>query len=233
MHKLSIQQPEGSLHHDTTFARVKHWMYRGQRPNWIARIANRAWAIVAAWGIASHDIVTLEVTGRTSGRIISLPVVLVVVGGERHLVAMLGDNSQWVHNVRAAGGRAVLRSGGREAVHLEELPADRRALILKAYLQRADGARPHMAIDKDAPLAEFEKIAASFPTFRVTRSDRPLKRASTGTSPVTFFVLTFALSSPFWLLGALTRRQFLPGIPIRTLPRTPCEGQQRRHADWC
>src|SRR5919202_2440056 len=100
MHKLSIQQPEGSLHHDTTFARVKHWMYRGQRPNWIARVANRAWAIVAAWGIAPHDIVTLEVAGRKSGRIISLPVVLVVVGGERHLVSMLGDNSQWVHNVR-------------------------------------------------------------------------------------------------------------------------------------
>jgi hypothetical protein len=38
---------------------------------------------------------------------------------------------------------------------------------LKAYLQRAPGARPHIAIDQDAPLREFEKIAARVPVFRV------------------------------------------------------------------
>jgi membrane protease YdiL (CAAX protease family) len=32
-----------------------------------------------------------------------------------------------------------------------------------------------------------------------------------------FFVLTFTLSSPFWLLGALTDRQFLPGVPVSSL----------------
>ena len=71
-------------------------------------------------------------------------------------------------NVRAAGGKAVLRQGGREEVRLEELPVAQRAPILKAYLQAAPGARPHVPVDKDAPLAEFEKIAAEFPVFRVT-----------------------------------------------------------------
>ena len=80
---------------------------------------------------------------------------------------MLGESGQWVRNVRAAGGRAVLRSGGREEVQLEEVPTGQRAPILKAYLQRAPGARPHVPVDKDAPLAEFEKIAAAFPVFRV------------------------------------------------------------------
>ncbi len=74
---------------------------------------------------------------------------------------------KWVRNVRASGGKAVLRSGGREDVRLEEIPADQRAPILKAYLQTAAGARPHVPVDKDAPLAEFEKIAATIPVFRL------------------------------------------------------------------
>ena len=143
------------------------WLYRGQRPNWIARILNRATAAVASSGVTANYMETLEVTGRKSGRTFSLPVVLAVVDGQRYLVSMLGENVQWVHNVRAAGGRAVLRSGGREEVQLEEVPADQRAPILKAYLQRAPGARPHVPVNKDAPLAEFEKIAASFPVFRL------------------------------------------------------------------
>jgi hypothetical protein len=170
MHKPFIKQTEAAGNNDTTFARVKRWMYRGQRPNWIARIANRAWAIGAARGLTRDDVVTLEVIGRTSGRVISFPLVIAVVDGERYLVSMLGDTTQWVKNVRAAGGRAVLRSGSREVVQLEELPVDRRAPILKAYLQRAEGARPHIPVDKDAPIAAFETIAAAFPVFHVITS---------------------------------------------------------------
>src|SRR6184192_1908612 len=145
-----------------TLSDFKRWLYRGQRPNWIARILNRAWAAVGSSGIASNYLVTLEVTGRKSGRTISLPVAVAVVNGQRYLVSMLGENVQWVHNVRAAGGRAVLQRHGREEVHLEEVPAEQRAPILRAYLQRAPGARPHMPVNKDAPLAEFEKIATAF-----------------------------------------------------------------------
>ncbi|MFI5323209.1 MAG: hypothetical protein ACHQ6U_06700 [Thermodesulfobacteriota bacterium] len=93
---------------------------------------------------------------------------MAVLDGQRYLVSMLGDNVQWVQNLRAAGGRAVLRSGGREDIQLEEIPADQRAPILRVYLQRAPGARPHVPVSKDAALAEFEKIAAAFPVFRVT-----------------------------------------------------------------
>jgi deazaflavin-dependent oxidoreductase (nitroreductase family) len=150
-----------------TKADLHRWLYRGQRPNWIARILNAAWAAVASAGAASNDLVTLEVTGRKSGRTTSLPLVMAVVDGQRYLVSMLGESVNWVHNVRAAGGRAVLRSGGREEVQLEEVPADQRAPILRAYLQRAPGARPHVPVNKDATLAEFEKVAAAFPVFRL------------------------------------------------------------------
>jgi len=152
-------------------------MYRSKRPNWIARIANRAWATVASSGITSSPVVTLEVTGRKSGRTVSLPVVLAVVDGERYLVSMLGEHVNWVENVRAAGGRAVLRSGGREEVHLQEVPVEQRAPILKAYLQDAPGARPHVPVNKDASLAEFEKVTPAFPVFRVVSNVHANPRA--------------------------------------------------------
>lgn len=96
---------------------------------------------------------------------------MVTVDGQRYLASMLGDNTQWVRNVHVAGGQAILRTGGkREEVQLSEVPADQRAPILQAYLQAAPGARPHVPVDKDAPLAEFEKIAAAFPVFRLVSS---------------------------------------------------------------
>jgi deazaflavin-dependent oxidoreductase (nitroreductase family) len=151
--------------------RFTRWMYRGHRPNWLAQWLNGIGAAVASTGAtARFGMVTLEVTGRTSGRTISLPVAVVVFDGQRYLVSMLGEDVQWVKNVRAAGGRAVLHSGGREPVLLEEVHTEQRAPILKAYLQRAPGARPHIPVDKDAPLTAFETIAAAYPVFRVGSS---------------------------------------------------------------
>lgn len=152
---------------------LRRWMYRGQRPNWLARVLNRVDAAVGSSGVAaSYGLVTLEVTGRTSGRTISLPVAIVVVDGQRYLVSMLGEDVQWVKNVRAAAGKAVIHSGSREEVHLEEIPIDQRAPILKAYLRRAPGARSHIPVHLDAPLAEFEKIAGAYPTFRLASPSR-------------------------------------------------------------
>jgi deazaflavin-dependent oxidoreductase (nitroreductase family) len=121
--------------------------------------------------VAPYGMVTLEVIGRVSGRAISLPLVMVTVDEERYLASMLGDDVQWVKNVRAADGQATLHHGGRhEQVHLEEVPPDRRAPILQAYLRRAPGARPHVPVDKDASLADFERIASTYTVFRVAVS---------------------------------------------------------------
>jgi hypothetical protein len=109
----------------------------------------------------------LEVRGRRSGRIIKFPVVVADVGAERYLVAMLGAQTNWVLNVRAAGGHAVLRHGRRESVRLDEVPPRQRAPILHRYLQVAPGARPHIAADRRASLGELDRIAADYPVFRV------------------------------------------------------------------
>ena len=146
---------------------LKQWLYRGKRPNWIAKRLNRGIANSASKSISPDGVVALEVIGRKSGRIVSFPLVMTVVDKQRYLASMLGK-SQWVRNVRAAGGRAVLRSGGYEEVQLTEIPTSERARILKAYLHAAPGARPHVPVDMDAPIEEFEKIAADYPVFRVT-----------------------------------------------------------------
>lgn len=92
---------------------------------------------------------------------------MAVVGGERYLVSMLGTDVAWVRNLRAADGRALLRQGRSERVRLEEIPVDERAPILRAYLKRAPGARPHISVDKDAPLEAFAAIAPQIPVFCV------------------------------------------------------------------
>jgi hypothetical protein len=122
---------------------------------------------VFALGIAPNYLVTLVVTGRRSGRAISFPLVMAVADGERYLVSMLGTDVAWVRNLEAARGHALLRHGRTEPVRLEEVAVEKRAPVLKAYLQRAPGARPHILVDKDAAPGEFEAIAAKIPVFRV------------------------------------------------------------------
>ena len=82
--------------------RFTRWLYRGRRPNIMARVLNRAWVVVSALGIAPNYAVTLRVVGRRSGRPISFPLVMVVMDGERYLVSMLGTDVAWVRNLQAA-----------------------------------------------------------------------------------------------------------------------------------
>ena len=74
-----------------------------------------------------------------------------------------------MRNVAANGGRAALRRrrGEPMAVELQEVdPADR-APILKRFLALAPGGRPHIPVDRHAPLEEFARIAPEHPVFRV------------------------------------------------------------------
>src|SRR6266542_2188916 len=114
--------------------RLDKWFYRGGRLYRMARMLNRCWAAVYALGVAPNYLVTLEVSGRRSDRIIRLPLVMVVVAVERYLVSMLGADVNWERNVQAAGGNVTLSNGPREKVHLEEVAADCRAPVLKSYV---------------------------------------------------------------------------------------------------
>lgn len=155
------------------YMNLAKWMYRKGRPNWLASALNACSAAVHSLGIAPNYLVTLEVRGRRSGRTIRLPLVMAVIEGQRYLVSMLGPDVDWVRNAKAAGGHVTICHGRREQVWLEEVPMDQRAPVLKAYLKRAPGARPHVTVDQNAPLSEFARGAAQYPVFRVLPESAP------------------------------------------------------------
>jgi hypothetical protein len=147
---------------------LKRWMYRGDRPGRLAKAMNWLSAVQFSAGLLSPQrAVTLELPGRRSGRTIAFPLVVTELHGERYLVSMLGERANWVANLRAAGGRAVLRRGTPTAVRLVEVPVADRAPILRRYLALAPGARPHIPVDRHEPVSAFEPIAADYPVFRI------------------------------------------------------------------
>jgi hypothetical protein len=141
--------------------------YPGGRPRRLTRWINSEGAWLSSRGILPDFMVMFEVRRRRSGKILRIPLVVATLDGNRYLVSMLGENVDWVRNVRAANGEAVLRYGPVEEVSLREIPVNQRAPILKAYLARAPGGRPHFDIDWDSPLSEFERVAPRYPVFQV------------------------------------------------------------------
>jgi hypothetical protein len=83
---------------------------------------------------------------------------------------MLGTESDWVKNVEAAHGYAVIRQGRRHHVHLIAVPPDQRAPILQEYVRIASSGRRHFPLHVDAPLADFEAIAGRYPVYRIAPS---------------------------------------------------------------
>lgn len=147
-------------------------MYPGGRAGAAARRLARLWAAVFQLGLMPSRWVTLEVPGRRSGRVTRFPLGMTDWNGQHYLVPMLGE-CNWVQNVRAADGAATLRRRRPVSCTLTEVPAGERAPIIKRYLKQVPGARPHIPVDRRAPLAEFEAIAESYPVFRVAVATAP------------------------------------------------------------
>jgi deazaflavin-dependent oxidoreductase (nitroreductase family) len=125
------------------------------------------WARVYATGRSPWPVATLEVVGRKSGKPVRLPVVIADLDGERYLVSMLGENTNWVRNVRSAGHMAVLVQGRRTDIRLDEVPNEKRAPIIKRYCEVATSGRVHIPVDPGAPVSQFEAIAPRYPVFRI------------------------------------------------------------------
>jgi hypothetical protein len=139
------------------------------RPAASSNVFNNAVARLTRLGISVWGSRVLYVRGRSSGELRSTPVNLLTVDGVRYLVAPRGV-TQWVRNVRAAGGQAQLRVGRRaEDVRLAELADDAKPALLRAYLKRwwfevgvfFDG------VTAKAPEAKLREIAPGYPVFRV------------------------------------------------------------------
>jgi deazaflavin-dependent oxidoreductase (nitroreductase family) len=86
-------------------------------------------------GIGVYGSRVLEVRGRKSGEWRSTPVNLLQVGGREYLIAPRG-HTQWVRNIRVAGG-GRLRVGRRvRDIQVTELADAAKPPILRAYLKK-------------------------------------------------------------------------------------------------
>ena len=142
-------------------------LYRDWRPTRLGRWVNRFACWWSGLGLPPRFQAALEVRGRASGRRRSSPVVIATVEGKHYLVSMLGPGSDWVKNVEAARGDAVIRQGRRRRVRLVAVPPEQRAPILREYVRIALSGRRHFPLAVDAPVSEFEGIADRYPVYRI------------------------------------------------------------------
>ncbi len=132
------------------------------------RVFNSVMQWVTRRGISVMGSRVLAVRGRSSGQWRTVPVNLLVLDGERYLVAPRG-HTQWVRNMRAAGGGELRLGRGVEAFTVEELSDADKPVILREYLRKWawEVGRFFEGVDKGSPDATLLEIAPGFPVFRL------------------------------------------------------------------
>jgi deazaflavin-dependent oxidoreductase (nitroreductase family) len=138
------------------------------RPSAATNAFNAVVSTATRLGLSVWGSRVLRVRGRSSGEWRTTPVNLLSHDGERYLVAPRGQ-TQWVRNIRAAGGGELVRGRRAQAFHVTEVPDAEKPAVLRAYLRRwkfevgvfFDGVGP------DAGDDELLRIAPGYPVFRV------------------------------------------------------------------
>ena len=138
-------------------------------PGWFTRnLMNRPVRRLTRMGVSVAGSRDLRVRGRSSGQWRSTPVNVVTIAGERYLVAPRGT-TQWVRNLRAAGG-GELRVGRRtEPFSAIELPDGDKTPILREYLRRWkwEVGAFFPGLSAKSTDAELAAAAPGFPVFRI------------------------------------------------------------------
>jgi deazaflavin-dependent oxidoreductase (nitroreductase family) len=143
--------------------------HRYLEPGWGTRhVFNPMIQWLTRRGLSLRGSRELRVRGRKSGEWRAVPVNLLVLDDQQYLVAPRGQ-TQWVRNLRAAGG-GELRVGRRiEAFRPTELPDDAKVEILRAYLARwkAEVGVFFDGVGPDASDDEIRAIAPGYPVFAI------------------------------------------------------------------
>jgi deazaflavin-dependent oxidoreductase (nitroreductase family) len=133
------------------------------------RVFNAAIRLLVRRGVSVWGARELRVRGRKSGEVRTTVVNLLEVDGVRYLVAPRGT-TEWVRNLRAAGG-AELAVGRRvEPFQARELDDEEKLPVLRAYLVRwaFEVGRFFDGLSADSPDADLRAAAAGFPAFAVS-----------------------------------------------------------------
>jgi deazaflavin-dependent oxidoreductase (nitroreductase family) len=139
------------------------------RPSRQARVFNRAVAGLTRAGVSIWGSRILAVRGRVSGEWRTTPVNPLTFEGKRYLIAPRG-HTQWVRNLRVAGG-GELRAGGRtERFTATELSDADKPAVLRAYLRRwkFEVGSFFQGVGPDAPDSKLAEIAPDHPVFVIS-----------------------------------------------------------------
>lgn len=140
-----------------------------QRPDWFTKnVFNRGIALLTRIGISVYGSRILAVQGRRSGEWRRTPVNLLILDGQRYLVAPRG-HTQWVRNLRAAGEGQLLVGRRSEKFRATEITDDARPPILRAYLRkwRFEVGMFFAGVGPEATDEELRRIAADHPVFQI------------------------------------------------------------------
>jgi len=134
----------------------------------IERLFNAAIGALVGLGLGPAHMRVLEVRGRRSGTLYTLPVDLLTFDGGLYLVAPRGQ-TQWVRNVAASEAIVLRRGRRRQRYALRALADGERPPVLKAYLDRfrREVAR-FFPVPPDSPVEAFVPLAARYPAFALT-----------------------------------------------------------------
>lgn len=139
-------------------------------PDWFSRrVLNRVMLRGTRWGMNLRGARELQVRGRTSGEWRAVPVNPLTIDGETYLVAPRG-HTQWVRNLRAAGGEGRLRRGRRtETFTAIELDDEAKPAVIREYLRiwAFEVNRFFDGITIDSTDDELLAVAPGFPVFRL------------------------------------------------------------------
>ena len=131
-------------------------------------IFNAAVARLTKMGVSVYGSRVLAVRGRKSGEWRTTPVNPLTLDGERYLIAPRG-NTQWVRNMRVAGGGELRRGRKVETFTATELPVEDRPRVLRAYLKKwkFEVGVFFQGVGPDATEERMLAIAPDHPVFRI------------------------------------------------------------------
>src|SRR5690349_10198424 len=133
------------------------------KPSPFERLFNRLFGVLVGWGIGLPHNYLVQVHGRKSGRIYSMPVDVLDFNGKRYLVAPRGE-TQWVRNARAAGQLWLKKSASRRQYALRELQDREKPQILKEYLNRyKTTVQRYFSVPASSPVEAFSEFAQRYP----------------------------------------------------------------------
>lgn len=113
-----------------------------------------------AMRLGGRGVATLTVTGRRTGQPRKVPVIPVDVGEKQYLVSPYGE-SDWVRNLRAAGGGELSRKGHAESFTATEVSPEQREAIIARYREVAGHSVDRCFAQMPAPM--------DHPVFQVVR----------------------------------------------------------------